>query len=331
MKRLTDALKNETFTPEMFPYFMEAFKVLVEINFNGENARSLSLFVTYALHDTRAAYAKRPLRPRPSLLRIRKGPSPSITPGSTPRSISPGLETTTTPTVPLTDVGIAILGMLTDLLCTPSKYHEIVRFAKFVTGKVRNPIPSKCSVLTDYKWLLYLFAEPDQRVVVMGAKILARLLVVNGPHYVKKFAEKSGGFVIMKQRLKNWWNTPGLWTICFAIMFDRDIATIDFERTFDVYNLVDIFISDAPKGQLRIVYPDVFPVIVAMLDAGLRAIVKDQPRPGTAPATKENEQISVTRGRRRTMSLNAKQPTLGKPVNHTTDYRSLTCNRNLSI
>lgn len=122
----------------MFPHFLEAFKTLVEINFNGENARSLSLFVTYALHDTRAAYAKRTLRPRPSLLRVRKGPSPSITPGSTPRSISPGLEAGTTTRVPLTDVGIAILGMLTDLLCTPSKHYEIIRFAKYVTGKVRH-------------------------------------------------------------------------------------------------------------------------------------------------------------------------------------------------
>jgi hypothetical protein len=200
--------------------------------------------------------------------------------------------------LPLVDLGIAILRLLAELLCDPQNPQEVVRFAKNVTGK----------------WLLYLLAESDQRVVVLGATILARVLVMNGPSYVKKFADKTGGFTLMKNRLRHWWNTPSVWTICFAILFDRDVATIDFERDFDVFNLVDIFIMRSPQAKLRICYPEIFPVISAMLDTGLRAIVRDREtrRSEAETAKQESGDGTVTRGRRRTMSLNAKQPVIGK-------------------
>jgi hypothetical protein len=162
------------------------------------------------------------------------------------------------------------------------------------------------------QWLLYLLAEPDQRVVLLGAKILSRLLVANGPSYVKKFMDKGGGFILMKNRLKHWWNAPGVWTICFSILFDRDVSTIDFERNFDVFNLVDIFITNSPESRLKVVYPDIFPVIVAMLDTGLRAIVRDPGNAGTEPPNRELGEPPVSRGRRRTMSLTTKQPPTGK-------------------
>ncbi|KAF9701788.1 hypothetical protein EKO04_001077 [Ascochyta lentis] len=293
VKRLTDALKGETFTPQTFPLFLNAFKALLHINFNGENARSLSLFVTYALHDSRASYAKRTLRPKASTLRLRRGTPPSLTPTLTPRSSSPLGGPEAVP-ISLPDLGIAILNLLSEFLCDPHNPHEIVRFAKNVTGK----------------WLLYLLAETDQRVVVLGAKILARLLVTNGPPYVKKFGDKTGGFTVMKNRLRHWWNTPGVWTICFAVLFGRDVATIDFERDFDVFNLVDIFMTHSPQSKLSIAYPEIFSVITAMLDTGLRTIVRDRETANVDRAKEESSDGTPTRGRRRTMSLNAKQPTV---------------------
>jgi hypothetical protein len=162
------------------------------------------------------------------------------------------------------------------------------------------------------QWLLYLLGEPDRRVVLLAAKILSRLLVANGPLYVKKFTDKGGGFVVMKNRLRHWWNTPGVWTVCFSILFDRDVSGIDFERNFDVFNLVDIFIANAPRSRLRIVYPEILPVIAAMLDTGLRTIVRDPGNSETGTPAKELGEPTVTRGRRRTMSLTAPQPPTGK-------------------
>ena len=289
-------MKGENFTPQTFPLFLDAFKALLHINFNGENARSLSLFVTYALHDSRASYAKRTLRPKASTLRLRRGTPPSLTPTFTPRSSSPSSVTPGSSPISLPDLGIATLNLLSEFLCDPHNPHEIIRFAKNVTGK----------------WLLYLLAETDQRVVVLGAKILARLLVTNGSSYVKKFGDKTGGFTIMKNRLRHWWNTPGVWTICFAILFDRDVAAIDFERDFDVFNLVDIFLTHSPQSKLRITYPEIFPVITAMLDTGLRAIVRDRETSHAERSNDEDADRIPIRGRRRTMSLNAKQPTVGE-------------------
>ena len=147
--------------------------------------------------------------------------------------------------------------------------------------------------------------------MVLAAKILARLLVANGPHYVKKFADKTGGFVILKNRLKNWWNTPGIWTICFALLFGMDVARIDFERDFDVFNLVEVFLAKGSNRRLEIVYPAVFAVITAMLDTGLRAIVKDPGKAEDNAPSNQSSEATVSRGRRRTMSLNAQQPVVG--------------------
>lgn len=149
-------------------------------------------------------------------------------------------------------------------------------------------------------------------MVVLAAKILARLLVANGHHYVKKFTEKTGGFIILKNRFRQWWNTPGIWTICFTLLFGVDVAKIDFERDFDVFNLVEIFITKSQNSKVEIAYPAVFSVITAMLDTGLRAIVRDPGKAENEPTKSEGSEATVTRGRRRTMSLNTKQPTVGR-------------------
>ncbi|KAF2492671.1 beach-domain-containing protein [Lophium mytilinum] len=300
VKRLMDALKGESFSREVFPHFLEAFKILVQSNLNGENSRYLALFVTYALHDNRS-FSKRTLRPKASAMRLRnKVTAVSITPTSTPRSASPSQDLQMAPGLPLAELGLLVLEMIADLLCSRSSVTDIQRFAKNVTNK----------------WLLYLLAEPDSRVVVLGTKILARLLVVNGPGYVKKFAEKGGGFAILKNRLKSWWNTPGIWTICFAILFDRDVAAINFERKFDLYNLTDIFAAQKIKAS----YPEIVPVIAAMLETGLRAIIKEQ---SSSTPSKQNEgrlgeslspnSTFKPRGRSRTMSLSAKLEPIDTP------------------
>lgn len=140
VKRLTDALKGEVFLPQTFPYFLEAFKVLLETNFNGENARSVSLFVTYALHDNRALYAKRTgtLRPKTSVLRLRKGTNSGLTPGSAPLSTSPSQDSLQSSGLSLGELGVSVLRLLAEILCEKSNVNAIIKFAKNVTGKVCN-------------------------------------------------------------------------------------------------------------------------------------------------------------------------------------------------
>jgi hypothetical protein len=124
-----------------------------------------------------------------------------------------------------------------------------------------------CSLL---QWLLYLLSEDDAEVVVHGCKMLARVLVAHGSGYTAKFAGKAGGFAIMAQRLRRWWDIATLWPICFSILFGLDVAEVAFSRTFDFFSLVEIF------ARCKVVYGDALVVVTAMLQHGLREVLRGQ-------------------------------------------------------
>jgi hypothetical protein len=146
--------------------------------------------------------------------------------------------------------------------------------------------------------------EDDPEVVVHGTKILARLLVVHGSGYVSKFATKSGGFSIMRYRLRRWWDIPTLWPICYSILFGIDVAEIDFERSFELFSLLDTF------SNCKVIYPGVLPVITSMLQHGLKDVLHHQDDPDSPLSDRGNGQASETmlsvppgHSRRRSMSL----------------------------
>lgn len=222
--------------------------------------------------------------------------------------------------MPKKELGVKILEAYAAFLCDDASATEIRRFAKTVTNKV-----GICSDLSDEmadlgQWLVYLLAENDARVIVPTMQILARLLVIQGPHFVKKFT-RDGGFTNLKHRLKAWWNTPPIWTICFAILFGADVGRINFERDFDLFNLMDAFSS--ANGQINIAYPDIFPAMTAMLETGIRVVVKQQEaldRPATSqgenggsPSTPSVE-LPKGPGRKRSMSLESELSSRGEKV-----------------
>lgn len=153
-------------------------------------------------------------------------------------------------------------------------------------------------------------------MVILAAKMLARLLVISGPAYVKKFVEKTGGMIIMQYRLKRWWNVPTVWPICFAILFGQDVASIDLEKKFDLYNLLEIFGSE---DGVRIAYPEVLPVLIGMLRSGLNSIIKEQADPDSpffgkfsaSPGSLSWDSIAPEPTRPRSMSLDAELAFLG--------------------
>lgn len=146
--------------------------------------------------------------------------------------------------------------------------------------------------------------------------MLARLLVISGPAYVKKFVEKTGGMIIMQYRLKRWWNVPTVWPICFAILFGQDIASIDLEKKFDLYNLLEIFGSDE---RMRIACPEVLPVLIGMLRSGLKSVTKEQADPDSPfigkfsadPGSLSWDTVAPESTRARSMSLDAELAFLG--------------------
>ena len=154
--------------------------------------------------------------------------------------------------------------------------------------------------------------------MVLATKILARLLITNGASYVQKFASKTSGVVIMQNRIRRWWNIPAIWLICLAILFGQDVASIDMERPFDLYNLIEIFIV---KGQARVIYPEILPAITAMLQAGLRAVTRDEFDPDSPLSEREDSaskilspdhQLSTVHKRSPSILLKENMPTSGE-------------------
>ncbi|KAH8907910.1 beach-domain-containing protein [Coniochaeta sp. PMI_546] len=252
IKRLLDALKGEAILDEIMPRFIESFECLVKSNYNAEVHRSIALFITYTFHTPAGSSSRTPKPMTPH--------SRSSTPGMLRRpTIEMASSSPSNASKYLTkkQLGIKILEMYTRLLCTQANLVDIRKFAKTVTNK----------------WLLYLLGEDDPEIVVYGCKILARLLVTQPPGYTSKFSSKTGGFWIMAHRLKQWWDIPTLWAILFSVMFGYDVAEINFDKSFDFYSLLEIF------GERKVVYPDVLPVMTAMLQHGLRDILKYQDDP----------------------------------------------------
>jgi hypothetical protein len=108
----------------------------------------------------------------------------------------------------------------------------------------------------------------------------------------------------MRHRLRRWWDIPTLWPICFSILFNRDVADIDYERPFELFSLLESF--DASK----VVYPNILPVIIAMLQQGLNTLLRNQDDPDSPLNDRSNghgqsEGLTVpnTASRRRSMSL----------------------------
>ncbi|PGG98751.1 hypothetical protein AJ79_08771 [Helicocarpus griseus UAMH5409] len=241
VKKLLDALKGENFTAESMKLFISAFTALVKACMSAENLRSLSLFITYAIHNPKEANTLQKKRSMSFDARAKR-PAASLFLDQDKAFLSKP------------QLGVEALRAYSDIVCKEVGTTNISKFARTVTNK----------------WLLYLLSEDNPEVVVLATTILARLLVTHGSSYMRKFADKSGGFVIMRHRLKRWWHIPALWPVCFAILFGEDVGQLNLERPFDHFGFLDLFTS---TGEIKVTFPEVLPVITGMLQTGLKATV----------------------------------------------------------
>lgn len=254
---MLDALRGEEFSEEAINLFIPAFRSLLESCASAELLRSLALFITYALHDHQDPKLKRKMS-----LRLRP----------LPRQSSFLSEQSTQRGLPKPKVGLAMLRMYADYLCTPHEYTNIKRFARAVTNKVsssRSILDSLKLIPGCSQWLLYLLCEDEAEAVVLATKILARLIVVHGSGYSKVLAEKSGGYTIMGRRLKRWWTIPAVWLSCFAILFGIDIAEIDVD-TVGYFGLPDFLLSAQHR---KVAFPEVLPVLTELLRCGISEVI----------------------------------------------------------
>lgn len=235
--------------------------------------------------------------------------------GASPRSVKQQDESV--PHLSQLEVALRMLELYADILCHKGEVTNIKKFARTVTNKVTTTLVI-IEISTDScQWLLHLLADDESTVVVLAAKILARLLVINGPDYVQKFVDKTGGIIILRHRFKRWWSVPTIWLICFAIFFGLDPAQIDSSRVFDMFTLLETF---APDGQVFVVNPALLPVLTAMLEQGLKTVIREQMDPESPLTDKSNGKtpipaqspVTPSHLRQRSMTLSMEPSTTSK-------------------
>ena len=269
LKKLLDALKAESILPSTMPLFMNAFKSLLPGAMSAEMLRSIALFITFSVHKGKPLTGAHSRRIHRSDTRAR-------------RATQSGSPEPPYDTLSRFQIGVEVLRLYSDFLCADNDTFTIRKFARTVTNK----------------WLLYLLAETSAEVVILSTKILARVLVVHGSSYVKKFKQKSGGFAIMRHRLKRWWHLPALWPICFAVLFDTDIGSMNLDRTFSLFGLLDLF----ELNGFKVVNPAMFEVIMGMLQNGLKTVITSKPTEESSNPDPEFRRSSPSNRQRLSMS-----------------------------
>ena len=258
VRKLIEALKSEEFLPDAVEPLMNAIKVLLDNSAAGNLYRDLAMFVAFGLQDERAM-AVRPMKNMASVvnLRQRTGVWAKTVRGSRPST--PGGAQTPQLGVTRAELAIHVLELLERILSEDSSSNATKRFNRAVPNR----------------WLLHLLAETDVRVVNLTVQILCRSLLTLDSEFKTPFVEKNGGFITLKTRMKTFWKSPGIWKSCFAITFGRLVPRTDHASDFTLFGLVDIFHVD---DKLSIENPEMLSTIMAMLEAGLRHIVKtDEP------------------------------------------------------
>lgn len=249
VKKVLDSLKGVSVHEEVVSEFRSAFLALLTFSSSGEVFRTLSLFITYALSRGRRS---EPLTSSADVKHTRVSSPLSGT--SKDNSFQPSSiaadATTSSRSLSYTELAQLMLDIYVELLCRDIDETNIKKFARTVTNK----------------WLLHLLADDDPSIVSSGLRILVRLLVSQGGSYVSKFAQKTNGFLIAKHNLTRWWRNPTIWSMLFGMLFGSDFADLGGqEPTLDMISTRFIASSKA-----KILYPEVLPVLCAMLGAGLK-------------------------------------------------------------
>ncbi|KAL8948281.1 MAG: hypothetical protein Q9222_005516, partial [Ikaeria aurantiellina] len=252
VKKWLDALKVESFRSTTFDNFLDAFGSILTVNMTADNLRSLALHITYAIEKVTDEERRSHGQVREST------PSPEIPTAADPdfltRNTTLGDHAATE--LSTSQVSVRLLRLFTDLICRPGDSTIVTKFTKTVTNK----------------WLLNLLVSHHDQVVVEAVKILARLLVVNGPAYLKRFSEENQGISIMQFRLKHWWHLTPVWRSCFAILLGYDVASVDYDKPFTLPNLLDDFVA---RRQSTEMHPAIFPVLTSMMQGCLKSIRED--------------------------------------------------------
>lgn len=136
VKKWLEGLKDQTFSPLAFTYYRKAFELLLFSNFSADLMRSLSLYITYAIHKPDNNNTE--LARRKSTRFWTSTPSRRKTVSSSTSGANDTLDSgpQTEPMMDSFEVAVSLLEMYTNCLCQKSNGDLLGRFARTVTNKV---------------------------------------------------------------------------------------------------------------------------------------------------------------------------------------------------
>ncbi|KAK4544676.1 hypothetical protein LTR36_003925 [Oleoguttula mirabilis] len=261
IKKLIEALKSEEISADAIGPFTKAVRALLDNHSAHTMYRDLAMFVAFGLQDDRAV-AARPMRTMASIVNLRQRTASWARNIRSSRPSTPGGAHSQRPQLglPRFELAVHVLDLLTEVVCDESNGMAIRRFNKAVPNR----------------WLLHLLAESDVRVMEKTMRIISHALAVLGSEFKAPFVDKNGGFVTLRSRLKLFWRSPSAWIACFAILFGQAMPQPAEGRTLTLFTLVQAFGVD---DGLIVVNQEVLSTLMAMLETGLRAIVKEDDPP----------------------------------------------------
>jgi hypothetical protein len=116
-------------------------------------------------------------------------------------------------------------------------------------------------------------SNPDH--IIHGSKILARLLITQGPVYVSKFASRVHGFPILRRNLAPWWEITPIWPTIIAVLFGVDVVSL---KTFSVDQPLRLFdliqLVKLGDEEPTVTSPEIFPIIAALLKTGFDSTLR---------------------------------------------------------
>src|SRR5262245_6552677 len=115
--------------------------------------------------------------------------------------------------------------------------------------------------------------NPDH--IIHGVKILARLLVTQGPVYVSKFASRVHGFPVLRHNLAPWWEITTLWPALLAVLFGADAVPLKSfppDKQLSLFDLVNLVRTGDVEP--AVIFPEVFPIIAALLKEGFSTTLR---------------------------------------------------------
>ena len=260
VKKLIEALKSEEILEVAVEHMVRALDALIDHSSAHNSYRELAMYVAFGLQDDRSVPTKS-VRSMSSMVQLRqraatwarrvRGSRPSTPGGAQSPAAEAGLSRT--------ELAVRVLTVLADIVCDDRTPTTARRFAKAVPNR----------------WMLHLLAETDARVVTLTLRIISRSLIMLGPEFKSPFAEKNGGFSTLKARLKTFWRSTQVWNLCFATLFGRNVTSAALDDEFSLFSLVEKLSAD---DGLAVRHPEMLPVIMGMLEAALRTIVRaDEP------------------------------------------------------